>query len=140
MGLSHSSTAKPTVGPIKTPDTQNSSLTAQIATVAPATTPKAIVVPANTKVVVMTKDQISTAMQVNNQQLLAGVSSTSGPSTYPALSIADLNGPTAPATNPCYANLADGSLTSAMVTAQYPGAIQSKYLLTPQEYQCWSFL
>ena len=88
----------------------------------------------------MTAQIATVAIKVNNEQLLAGVSSTSGPSTYPSLSIADLNGPTAPATNPCYANLADGSLTSGMVTAQYPGAIQSKYLLTPQEYQCWSFL
>lgn len=107
-------------------------------TVAPAATPKAIVVPANTNVVVMTKDQLTAALQANNLNLMAGVSATSG--TYPALTVADLNGPTAPATNPCYANLVDGSLTDAMVAAQYPGQEKSPKLLTPQEYQCWEFL
>ena len=108
-------------------------------TVAPAATPKAIVVPANTTVVVMTKDQLTAArLGANNLNLMAGVSATSG--TYPALTVADLNGPTAPATNPCYANLVDGSLTDAMVAAQYPGQEKSPKLLTPQEYQCWEFL
>ena len=69
---------------------------------------------------------------------MAGVSATSR--TYPALTVADLNGPAAPATNPCYANLADASLTSAMVAAQYPGTYQSLKVVSPQEYQCWEYL
>ena len=137
MGLSHSKAAAPTtgtktVGKIATgatPHEQTGTTTAS-ATI-PTTTPT---------VVVMTAPEMKAALMANNMNLMAGVTMASAPADLAALTIAQLNGATAPATNPCYSNLVDGSLTDAMVAMQYPGSTQSPKLLSPQEYQCWEFL
>ena len=61
------------------------------------------------------------ALQRNQKYVKAGVTIDS--STYPKLTIAELNGPLPPATNPCYSNLVDGTLHDYTVETQYPGIV-----------------
>ena len=59
----------------------------------------------------------------------------------PVLTVAQLNGATAPATNPCASNVTDSLLTKAMVQAQFPGfKWGNSEPWTAEEMQCWGWL